>query len=108
MRRRNLFENFMFLRQTIKISVYGFSSQGMVKAAISNGFQFIGVENVEIIAAYIMNLDCDGAYHAVQWHIDAAKNEAVMRHAIHTASYFSLFFHNFHPPRGLTVALAVC
>ena len=60
----------------------GFPSQDMVKNAISNGFQFIGVENAEIIAAYIMNHDCDDAYHAVQWHIDAAKNEAVILHAL--------------------------
>ena len=29
-----------------------------------------------------MNHDCDNAYHTVQWHIDAAKNEVVVLHAL--------------------------
>lgn len=60
----------------------GFPSQDMVRDAINSGFQFIGVENDIIIAAYIMNHDCDRAYHTAQWHIDAAENEVVILHAL--------------------------
>ena len=60
----------------------GFSSQDMVRDAIYSGSQFIGVENDKIVAAYIMNHDCDNAYHTVQWHIDAAENEVVVLHAL--------------------------
>lgn len=60
----------------------GFPSQNMVRDAIYSGSQFIGVENDKIVAAYIMNHDCDNAYHTVQWHIDAAENEVVVLHAL--------------------------
>ena len=54
----------------------------MVKEAIFSGTQFVGVENDKIIAAYIMNHDCDKAYHTVQWHIDAGEKEVVILHAL--------------------------
>lgn len=60
----------------------GFPSQDMVRDAIYSGSQFIGVENDKIVAAYIMNHDCDNAYHTVQWHIDAVENEVVVLHAL--------------------------
>ena len=60
----------------------GFPSQDMVKDAICSGSQFIGVENDTVVAAYIMNHDCDNAYHTVQWHIDAPENEVVILHAL--------------------------
>lgn len=60
----------------------GFPSQDMVRDAIYSGSQFIGVENDKIVAAYIMNHDCDNAYHTVQWHINAAENEVVVLHAL--------------------------
>ncbi len=60
----------------------GFPSRDMVKEAIYSGSQFVGVEDGKIIAAYIMNHDCDSAYHTVQWHIDAAENEVVVLHAL--------------------------
>ena len=60
----------------------GFPSQDMVKEAIFSGTQFVGVENDKIIAAYIMNHDCDKAYHTVQWHIDAGEKEVVILHAL--------------------------
>ena len=67
----------------------GFPSQDMVKDAINSGFQFIGVENNKIIAAYIMNHNCDRAYHTVQWHIDAAENEIVILHALRVLPDYS-------------------
>ena len=60
----------------------GFPSPDMVKDSISSGFQFIGVENEKIVAAYIMNHECDSAYYTVQWHIDAAPDEVVILHAL--------------------------
>lgn len=60
----------------------GFPSQDMVKDAIHSGFQFVGVESDKVVAAYIINHDCDDAYHTVQWHINAEKNEVVILHAL--------------------------
>lgn len=60
----------------------GFPSVEMVRNAINSGSQFIGVEDDKIIAAYIMNHDCDEAYHTVKWHIDAAENEVSVLHAL--------------------------
>ena len=37
------------------------------KKAIESGCQFIGIENDQIVAAYILNHDCDSAYHTVRW-----------------------------------------
>lgn len=33
-------------------------------------------------SSYIINHDCDDAYHTVQWHINAEKNEVVILHAL--------------------------
>ena len=60
----------------------GFPSPDMVKGAIASGTQFIGIEGGKIVAAYIMNHDCDDAYHTVQWQIDAAPDEVVILHAL--------------------------
>ena len=60
----------------------GFPSPDMVKGAIASGPQFIGIEGGKIVAAYIMNHDCDDAYHTVQWQIDAAPDEVVILHAL--------------------------
>lgn len=49
----------------------GFPPDEMIKDAIKERNQFIGIEDGRIVAAYIMNHDCDEAYHAVKWLIDA-------------------------------------
>ena len=53
----------------------------MIKDAIKERNQFIGIEDGRIVAAYIMNHDRDEAYHAVKWLIDANDNETVVLHA---------------------------
>ena len=60
----------------------GFPPDEMIKDAIKERNQFIGIEDGRIVAAYIMNLDCDEAYHAVNWHIDANYNESQVLHAL--------------------------
>ena len=60
----------------------GFPSQDMVREAICSGTQFVGVEHDKIVAAYLMNHDCDEAYDTVRWHVDAAKDEVVILHAL--------------------------
>lgn len=60
----------------------GFPSEKMVKEAIESGCQFIGVENDKVVAAYILNHDCDCAYHTGHWKIDVKENEAVILHAL--------------------------
>ena len=54
----------------------------MIKDAIKERNQFIGIEDGRIVAAYIMNHDRDEAYHAVKWIIDANDNETVVLHAL--------------------------
>ena len=60
----------------------GFPSDEMIKDAIKERNQFIGIEDGRIVAAYIMNHDRDEAYHAVKWLIDANDNETVVLHAL--------------------------
>ena len=54
----------------------------LIKDAIKERIQFIGIEDGRIVAAYIMNHDRDEAYHAVKWLIDANDNETVVLHAL--------------------------
>ena len=60
----------------------GFPSDEMVKNAIAEKDQFIGIEDDQIVAAYIMNHDCDEAYHTVRWLTDAEDKEMVVLHAL--------------------------
>ncbi|MBD8995172.1 MAG: GNAT family N-acetyltransferase [Clostridiales bacterium] len=60
----------------------GFPSDEMVKNAIAEKDQFIGIEVGQIVAAYIMNHDCDEAYHTVRWLTDAEDKEMVVLHAL--------------------------
>lgn len=60
----------------------GFPSDEMVKNAIAEKNQFIGIEDGQIVAAYIMNHDCDEAYHTVRWLTDAEDKEMVVLHAL--------------------------
>ena len=60
----------------------GFPSDEMVKNAIAEKDQFIGIEDGQIVAAYIMNHDCDEAYHTVRWLTDAEGKEMVVLHAL--------------------------
>ena len=59
-----------------------FPSDEMVKNAIAEKDQFIGIEDGQIVAAYIMNHDCDEAYHTVRWLTDAEDKEMVVLHAL--------------------------
>ena len=60
----------------------GFPPQEMVERAIDRGFQFIGIEDEKIVAAYIIDHECDSAYRAVRWQIEAAENEVSVLHAL--------------------------
>ena len=67
----------------------GFPSQAMVEESIKGGCQFIGIEDHKIVAAYILNHDCDRAYHTVHWQINAAENEVVIMHALRVLPDYS-------------------
>ena len=60
----------------------GFPPEEMVKDAIRRQEQFVGIEDDRIVAAYIMNHDCDPAYDAVAWPVKAEKNEVMILHAL--------------------------
>ena len=63
----------------------GFPSLEMVTEAIKNSCLYVGEENGEIAAAYIMNNECDPAYDAVPWRVDADKKHASILHALRVA-----------------------
>lgn len=60
----------------------GFPSDEMINCAIAQKDQFVGIEDHQIVAAYIMNHECDAAYETVQWLVNAAKDETVILHAL--------------------------
>ena len=60
----------------------GFPSNEMIIDAIKNKNQFIGIEDERIVAAYIMDHDCDEAYHTVKWFSNANDNEVSILHAL--------------------------
>ena len=63
----------------------GFPSLEMVTEAIKNSCLYVGEENGEIAAAYIMNNECDPAYDAVPWRVEADKKHAAILHALRVA-----------------------
>ena len=63
----------------------GFPSLEMVTEAIKNSCLYIGEEDGEIAAAYIMNNECDPAYDAVPWSAEADKEHASVLHALRVA-----------------------
>ena len=63
----------------------GFPSLEMVTEAIKNSCLYVGEENGEIAAAYIMNNECDPAYDAVPWSVNADKNHVSILHALRVA-----------------------
>ncbi len=60
----------------------GFPPHDMVATAIHESNMFIGIEDQQIIAAYIMNHDADVSYDAVDWKSSATRDEAVVLHAL--------------------------
>lgn len=63
----------------------GFPSLEMVTEAIKNSCLYVGEENGEIAAAYIMNNECDPAYDAVPWRVEADKKHVAILHALRVA-----------------------
>ena len=60
----------------------GFPSRKMVEDAIQQHDQFIGEEDGRIMAAYIMDHECNQIYDTVQWQIKADRNEIMILHAL--------------------------
>lgn len=97
--RRNLAEIMAFYRTMCEVlgeksflpqgNRGGFPSRSMVEEAIDTGCLFIGVEENKIIAAYILNHDCDQAYHRVRWHMDLEEKERVILHALRVLPEYS-------------------
>lgn len=63
----------------------GFPPLEMVTEAIKNSCLYVGEENGEIAAAYIMNNECDPAYDAVPWRAEADKEHVSVLHALRVA-----------------------
>ena len=54
----------------------------MIQSAIANGEQFLGVEDGIIVAAAIVNSDCEPAYFSVRWNVDAGRDGFWVLHAL--------------------------
>lgn len=54
----------------------------MIKDSINQHNQFIGIENNQIVAAYIMNHECDEAYRSVRWSVEVKDSEIMVIHAL--------------------------
>ena len=60
----------------------GFPSEEMIRESIAVKAQFVGIEDEKVIAAYIIDHNCDPAYHSVQWQINAKTEEVMILHAL--------------------------
>lgn len=62
-----------------------FPSAEMVKDAIADAQQFIGIEDGIIVAGAIVNHDCKEEYETVRWQVDAKRDERWILHALRVA-----------------------
>ena len=62
-----------------------FPSDEMIRKAIANGEQFVGIEDGMIVAGAIVNNECDDAYFNVKWKVAAEKDEFWVLHALRVA-----------------------
>jgi len=60
----------------------GYPSREMIEGAVKNKEQYVGVVDGKIVAAYILNHDCDPAYDKANWQISAARSEVMVLHAL--------------------------
>ena len=60
----------------------GFPTREMVSGAIGEGGQFLVREDGRIAAAYFLSHQCEPAYRAAPWHVDAPPEQALVLHAL--------------------------
>ena len=60
----------------------GFPPREMVEGAIARGDLLAGVEDGRIVAACILDHECDPAYDAIPWQVDASADEVGILHAL--------------------------
>lgn len=66
----------------------GFPLLEMATDSTKNSCLYVGKENGEIAAAYIMNNECGPAYDAVPWKVEADKEHASVLHALRVVSKY--------------------
>lgn len=54
----------------------------MVKQAMEEGVQFVGIEDGRYVCAYILDHRCDPSYRSAPWRVEAAEGEYVVLHAL--------------------------
>ncbi len=67
----------------------GFPSEEMIRGAIAMKAQFVGIEDDKIVAAYIIDHNCDSTYHSVQWKVNAKMDEVMVLHALRVLPEYS-------------------
>lgn len=63
----------------------GFPSRELVAESLHNKQVYAGLADNRIMAAYILNHQCDAAYSSVGWQIAAAPDEVSILHALRIA-----------------------
>ena len=59
-----------------------FPSDDMIRCAIANNEQFVGIEDGIIVAACIVTCEAEESYERVKWKVDAGENEFWILHAL--------------------------
>ena len=59
-----------------------FPSDDMIRCAIANSEQFVGIEDGIIVAACIVTCEAEESYERVKWKVDAGENEFWILHAL--------------------------
>ena len=67
----------------------GFPSADMVREAIEQHNQFVGVEDEKIICTYILDHNRDDAYLTAPWKVEASLEETVILHALRVLPEYS-------------------
>lgn len=62
-----------------------FPSDEMIRNAIANDEQFVGIEDGIIVAGAIVNNECEDAYFSVDWKVAAGRDEFWVLHALRVA-----------------------
>ena len=60
----------------------GFPSDDMLHNAVKDHQQFIGSQDGNIAAAYVMNHECDAAYDQARWHVNAGRDKVGILHGL--------------------------
>ena len=74
-----------------------YPSPEFLRESIANGELYVGIENTEIVAAMVLNHQCNDGYKKFHWKTEATEDEVMMIHA--------LGVHPIHSGKGVAKAM---